>query len=248
MREVSVLNPRGGSDCNNPPPAQRRAPTAQTSRRAPQAELMGHCPPPVGPEASHRLTAPSIPGSHLGARRTPSLLPASQAARPKARGQQLPDCLGEPKPPGGETPPLGLPRRAWPRHRRPASGHPLTAGPRGRPTRAPLVSLSSPWASRLARPQGPAREGRVRTAASREWGGGAGSAGPGRARFRVPGPAGKPSRRGRPLPGWRLGAELRFTCSHLSGGGWGAAGGWEAGRSSRGDPGLRLGLLRPAGG
>ncbi|XP_064134494.1 collagen, type I, alpha 1b-like [Loxodonta africana] len=43
-------------------------------------------------------------------------------------------------------------------------------------------------------------------------GGGAGSAGPGRARFRVPGPAGKLSRRGRPLPGWRRGAELRFTC------------------------------------
>lgn len=42
--------------------------------------------------------------------------------------------------------------------------------------------------------------------------GGAGSAGPGRARFRVPGPAGKLSRRGRPLPGWRRGAELRFTC------------------------------------
>ncbi|XP_047391165.1 collagen alpha-1(I) chain-like [Sciurus carolinensis] len=37
------------------------------------------------------------------------------------------------------------------------------------------------------------------------------TAGP-HARFRVPGPAGKLSRRGRPLPGWRRGAELRFTC------------------------------------
>ncbi|XP_037676712.1 collagen alpha-1(I) chain-like [Choloepus didactylus] len=41
---------------------------------------------------------------------------------------------------------------------------------------------------------------------------GAGSAGPSRARFRVPGPGGKLSRQGRPLPGWRRGAGLRFTC------------------------------------
>lgn len=160
-----------------------------------------------------RLRAPPTPPSRIrtsaqGAPRVCPLRSRLHDLKPGAsRGRIVP---GEPKPPSGETPPLALPRKAWPRRRRRASGHPLTAGPHVRPTRVPLVSLSSPRASRLARPQGQARAGRgCGAAASWERGGGAGSAGPGRARFRVPGTAGKLSR---PLPGWRRGAELRFTC------------------------------------
>ncbi|XP_066879279.1 uncharacterized protein [Kogia breviceps] len=164
-----------------------------------------------------RLTAPEshffTPHHGFATRRwayTESALSGYDLKPGASRGRIVP---GEPKPPSGETPPLALPRKAWPQRRRQANGHPLTAGPHVRPTRVPLVSLSSPRATSLARPQDQARAGRgCGAAASWERGGGAGSAGPGRARFRVPGPAGKLSRRGRPLPGWRRGAELRFTC------------------------------------
>lgn len=135
----------------------------------------------------------------------------------------------------GETPPLALPRKAWSRRQRRASGHLLTAGPLRRPTRVPLVSSSSPRASRLARPQGPVRAGRGCGAA-------ASSAGPGPTWFRVPGPVGKLRRRARPLPGGLPAPSCASRARHSRGA---ARRGWEAsGRSSRvPDPRLSVGEL-----
>ncbi|MEJ1281145.1 hypothetical protein NN561_012094 [Cricetulus griseus] len=156
--------------------------------------------------------------------------PGARTQDPKPRASRSRIVPREPKPPVGETPPLALPRRAWLRRQRRESGHLLTAGPLRRPTRVPLVSSSSPRASRLARPRGPVRAGRGCGVA-------ASSTGPGPTWFRVPGPVGKLGRRARPLPGGLPALSCASRARHSSGAG---RRGWEASSPSRRVPDPRL--------
>lgn len=193
-------------------PIQVLAPDRKRRRRpVPQAKL-SLCPRPAqgsqAPSLLGTLEARSGPGS-----RTQSPGSAAAGLSPGSRNHR-----------SGETPPLALPRKAWSRRQRGASGHLLTAGPLRRPTRVPLVSSSSPRASRLARPQGSVRAGRGCGAA-------ASSSGPGPTWFRVPGPVGKLRRRARPLPGGLPAPSCASRARHSRGA---ARRGWEAsGRSGR---------------
>lgn len=204
-------------------PIQVLAPDLKRRRRpVPQAKL-SLCPPPAqgsqAPSPLGTLEARSGPDS-----RTQSPGSAAAGLSPGSRNHR-----------SGETPPLALPRKAWSRRQRGASGHLLTAGPLRRPTRVPLVSSSSPRASRLARPQGSVRAGRGCGAA-------ASSSGPGPTWFRVPGPVGKLRRRARPLPGGLPAPSCASRARHSRGA---ARRGWEAsGRSGRvPDPRLPVGEL-----
>lgn len=141
---------------------------------------------------------------------TQSLPARGQATGLKAQSQPQPDC-----PQGVETTGRGNPSsRPSPKSLVAASAQSeralLPAGPLRRPTRVPLVSSSSPWTSRLARPQGPVRAG-MGCGASES------SAGPGSTWFRVPGPAAKRSRRARPLPGGLSAPSCASRARHGSG-------------------------------